>query len=446
MIMHGAGIRYHDAFPGNKPMKLLMPFSLGNDAPEAAVPVAGGGLLGRRAFMQSAVVLGSGAVLPAGADEPLPPWMQKPGNPFSNYGVPSPYEARAIRFITANKSVSGNGASWTPLELLEGTLTPSGLHFERHHNGVPQIHPDQHELLIHGRVRQPLKFRMEDLVRYPLQSRLLFLECGGNSNSGWSKEPRQATAGNLHGLVSCSEWTGVPLSYLLDEAGLQDKAGWIVCEGADALAMNVSLPLAKAMDDALLALYQNGEKIRPENGYPLRLIVPGWEGVLNVKWLRRIEVADQPVMARNETSQYTELQPSGRARQFTFVMAVKSLVTTPSFGQRLAGKGVYEVRGLAWSGHGRIRRVEVSADGGRTWADAHLQEPVLPQCLTRFRIPWHWNGSPAVIKSRAIDDRGHRQPERDELIAARGRADYFHYNGIVSWAVAEDGSISHVFA
>jgi sulfane dehydrogenase subunit SoxC len=341
--------------------------------------------------------------------------------------------------------VPGNGVSWTPLHDLEGTITPSGLHFERHHNGVPQIPIEQHRLLIHGQVQRALTFSVPDLARYPMRSQILFIECGGNSNAGWHKLPQQTRAGFMHGLASCSEWAGVPLSLLLDEAGADASAGWLIAEGADAAAIQVSVPLSKVRTDCFVALYQNGERIRPENGYPLRLIVPGWEGVLNIKWLRRLEVAREPVMARNETARYTELQPSGKARMFTFVMDAKSLITWPSPGHRLDGKGIHEIRGLAWSGRGRIRTVEVSTDGGATWAPAQLQEPVLPMAFTRFRIPWDWPGRPAVLKSRATDETGYVQPERAALVAERGRHGYFHYNAIVAWEVDEDGEIAHVY-
>jgi len=413
-------------------------------------PVAGGGLLDRRLFLKKGLALGTGAALagqaPRGlADEP-PPWMKSPGEPFTNYGRPLPHEKEAIRWISANSGAPGNGISWTPLHKLEGIVTPNGLHFERHHNGVPQIDPRQHRLLIHGLVENALSFGIEDLLRYPMVSRLCFVECGGNSNAGWHEEPIQTPAGYFHGLASCSEWTGVPLAVVLDEAGLKTDARWLIAEGADAAAMNISIPVEKAMDDAILALYQNGERLRPENGYPLRLILPGWEAVLSVKWLRRLQAANQPVMARNETAKYTELLPSGKARQFTFVMDAKSIITFPSPGENLRGPGLYRISGLAWSGRGRIRRVDVSADGGRSWAEAALQEPVLPQCFTRFRLPWRWDGSPLVLKSRAVDESGHVQPERAALIAERGRHGYFHYNAIVSWAVASDGTVSHVYA
>ncbi len=416
--------------------------------------VAGGGLLDRRLFLQktlkfaaattlaglssttSAVVTGSGK----------PPWMLHPGNAFSNYGQPSPYEKNTIRWISANSKAEQNGISWTPLHKLEGSITPNGLHFERHHNGVPNIDPNIHRVLIHGLVKRPLFFTMDDLLRYPMESRICFLECGGNSNAGWRKNPIQTPVGYFHGLVSCSEWTGIPLSTLLAEVGIKPNAKWIVAEGADAAAMNISLPISKALDDTLLAFYQNGERLRPENGYPLRLIVPGWEGVLNVKWLRRLNLTDQPIMARNETSKYTELLPHGKSYQFTFVMNAKSLITSPSFGMKLEEPGLYQISGLAWSGRGKITRVEVSADGGKTWAQAALQTPVLPMCFTRFRIPWKWEGQSVVLKSRAIDQSGYEQPEREKLIAERGRHGYFHYNAIVSWSVSTEGNISHVYA
>jgi sulfane dehydrogenase subunit SoxC len=418
--------------------------------PERLIVSAGGGLLDRRLFLKNGLLLGSSAGLAMASAEgvatTVPAWMTQPGAPFSNYGQPSPREKDTIRWVSANAGAAGNGISWTPLHKLEGTITPNGLHFERHHNGVPQIDPDQHRLTIHGLVRKPLSFSMDALLRYPLVSRQCFVECGGNSNAGWHEEPIQTPAGYFHGLASCSEWTGIPLSTLLDEAGLMPNARWLIAEGADAAAMNISIPLEKGLDDTLLALYQNGERIRPENGYPLRLILPGWEAVLNVKWLHRLHLSAEPAMARNETARYTELQPSGKARQFTFIMEAKSLITSPSPGHQLRGPGLYQISGLAWSGRGKIRRVEVSADGGKSWAEAALQAPIQSKCFTRFRLPWQWDGSPRVLKSRATDETGYQQPERAVLINERGRNGYFHYNAIVSWAVAADGSLSHVYA
>ncbi len=423
-------------------------------------PAAGNGLLDRRLFLKHGLAFGAASaagmlLAPAGAragkvkaepiDPARPPWMREPGAPFSLYGVPSRFEADVVRFPTANQAVSGNGVSWSPLHLLEGMITPNGLHYERHHNGIPQIDPEVHRLLIHGLVRNPLFFTIDDLLRYPMVSRICFVECGGNSNAAWNSTPSRAEAGYFHGLVSCSEWTGVPLATVLEEAGIGKQAKWLIAEGADAFAMNMSIPLEKAMDDALLALYQNGERLRPENGYPLRLILPGWEGVLNVKWLRRLKAVDRPAMTRNETARYTELLPSGKARIFTFVMEAKSLITSPSANMVLRKPGLYQITGLAWSGHGVIRKVEVSADGGRSWAEAELQAPVLPKAFTRFRIPWRWDGQPAVLKSRATDETGFVQPERDKLVAERGQHGFFHYNAIVTWQVDEDGVVNHVY-
>ena len=415
-------------------------------------PVAGNGLLDRRLFLQSGLVLGAAQLVAGNAQAARretaarPEWMSVPGEPFKLYGQPAQFEEEVVRYPAPNRVLPNNGASWTPLHRLEGMITPNGLHYERHHNGVPQIDPAQHRLLVHGLVRQPAFFSIDNLLRYPMRSQICFVECGGNSNAGWNKTPSRAEAGYFHGLVSCSEWTGVPLSTVLAEVGIDNKAKWLIADGADAFAMNISVPIEKAMDDAILALYQNGERLRPENGYPLRLILPGWEGVLNVKWLRALKATEKPIMARNETARYTELLPSGKARMFTFTMDAKSLITSPSGGMVLKqGPGLYQVTGLAWSGRGRIKQVDVSADGGNTWAPAELQDPVLPKAFTRFRIPWQWDGTPSVLKSRAVDETGYVQPEREQLIAARGRQGFYHYNAIVTWSVDEYGDVTHVY-
>jgi sulfane dehydrogenase subunit SoxC len=425
--------------------------------------VAGNGLLDRRLFLKKGIQFGAISTLASAStlaiaksetltnseaasfDPARPPWMNIPGTPFTPYGMPSEFEDRVLRFPTQNEVVPGNGVSWTPLHLMEGTITPNGLHYERHHNGVPQIDPAKHKLLIHGLVKKDLTFSIDDLLRYPMQSKICFIECGGNSNAGWNKQPSRSEAGYFNGMASCSEWTGVPLSVLLEEAGLRKKAKWIIAEGADAFAMQMSIPIGKAMDDAFLALYQNGERIRPENGYPLRLIVPGWEGVLNVKWLHRLKITNRPVMARNETSRYTELLPSGKARLFTFFIEAKSLITSPSANMVLKEPGLYQITGLAWTGRGKISKVEVSADDGKTWAEAELQEPVLDRAFTRFRLPWHWNGKPTFLKSRAIDETGYVQPTRNKLVKERGRHGFFHYNAITNWKVDSDGVVTHVY-
>ncbi len=413
-------------------------------------PVAGNGLLHRRLFLKGgAAVLGAGSLglMAAAPARELPPWMRGPGRPLSGYGGRSPYEDGVRRRVLAATGANGAGGSWTPLEALEGMITPNPLHFERHHSGIPDIDPHRHRLLIHGMVERDLFFDMDALSRYPMESRIQFIECSGNSYlAGLPREPVNDTCGVLHGLVSCSEWTGVPLSILLDEAGVDPAAGWIMAEGADAAAMNRSVPLEKAMDDALLALYQNGERLRPEQGYPLRLFLPGYEGNMSIKWLRRIKVTDAPSMTREETSKYSDLLPDGRALLFTYPMDVKSVVTSPSPGLELKGPGLYQISGMAWSGGGRIARVEVSADGGATWGEAALCEPVLDKAVTRFRMAWRWNGAETVIMSRAADEAGDIQPTRDAIIAAKGRKFAYHYNGIQAWGIDSEGQVRNVYA
>jgi sulfane dehydrogenase subunit SoxC len=424
-------------------------------APFPAELAAGNGLLDRRLFLTQGVALvGAGGLAamfstPAGAAEPpdTPPWMQVPGAPLSGYGSPVMYERQVTRtLIQSQPGTTGSGASRTPLEALNGMITPSGLHFERHHSGVPDIDPDKHRLLIHGLVKRPLIFTIDALLRYPMVSHLHFLECAGNSRLMYGATPPALTCGQVHGLVSCSEWTGVPLRILLEEAEADPRAPWLLAEGADAAAMSRSVPMAKAMDDAFLALYQNSERLRAENGYPVRLFLPGYEGNMHVKWLRRIKVTSTPTMTKDETSKYTDLQADGKALMFTFPMEVKSLITRPSPGLTLQGPGLYEVSGIAWSGRGAITKVEVSADGGQTWAEAALAAPVLPRALTRFRLAWKWNGAPAVLKSRATDDTGAVQPTRDALVAAHGTNVLYHYHAIQAWQVETNGEVKNVYA
>lgn len=410
--------------------------------------VAARGLLHRRLFLAQAAG-GAGLALlrarPAAA-QGIPAWMKKPGQGLSPHGSRSPYEAHIQRLVAAVNGTTGSGSSRTPLEHLEGIITPSALHFERHHSGVPDIPPDQHRLLIHGLVDRPLSFDLAALSRYPLVSRVHFVECSGNSAGLNASQPAQLSAGGLHGLVSCSEWSGVPLATLLEEAGAQPGGRWLLAEGGDAAAMSRSVPIEKALDDAVVAIYQNGERLRPENGYPMRLLLPGWEGNTNVKWLRRIKLTSGPVMTKDETSKYTDLLPSGRALQFTFPMGVKSVITSPSGGLHMEGPGFYQISGIAWSGVGRVRRVEISADGGRSWGEAALSTPVLPKALTRFRMAWRWDGGPAVLQSRATDESGAVQPTRTALLADRGTQFRYHYHAIQSWAVAESGEVGNVYA
>jgi sulfane dehydrogenase subunit SoxC len=428
----------------------------------ASVPqVAGNGLLDRRALLSHGVALAGamsvGVAGPTGAAaEPLAndPWNLAPGIPIPAYGVPSRFEAATVRTVSNPKLEPRGTAARTPHHLLNGAMTPNGLHFVIAREGFPDIDPDKHRLVIHGRVRQPMSFTVEALHRYPMVSRITFLECGGNSAPLYSKDPIQANVQALHGLVSCAEWTGVKLSTLFEEVGVDPAAQWFAAEGADAPTMHRSIPVRKAMDDAMIALYQNGEKLNPSNGYPMRLLLPGYEGNMNVKWLRRIKVVDAPIMAQNETMAYTILLPSGKAWQFFYPQEVKSFISHPSPGMALKGPGFYEISGLSWSGKGRIEKVEVSADGGKSWGSAALQGPVLSKALTRFRMPWKWAGGPAVLVSRATDEAGNLQPSRAAFLAERGAPKTTpnvagfpmeHCNMVSSWGVSAKGEVSHVY-
>lgn len=352
----------------------------------------------------------------------------------------TPPRALGDRAATARvqRIVRGQVVSSTPLHDLMGIITPSDLHFERHHGGVPVIAPETYSLLIHGMVERPTIFTLADLKRFPSHSQIHFLECSGNL--GRTAGP-ETTPGMLAGLTSTSEWTGVRLATLLAEVGVRSGARWLLAEGADAAVLTRSVPMEKALDDALVAYGQNGEALRPEQGYPARLFLPGWEGNASVKWLRRLEVSDQPFMTREETSKYTEPFANGTSRQFSFRMDARSLITAPAFPNRLE-RGWVEISGIAWTGAGRIARVDISTDGGTTWTAARLQEPVLPLAHTRFRHMWQWNGGEAVLMSRAVDETGYMQPTKAELLAQRGPGTAtYHLNPITGWVVQPDGRV-----
>lgn len=339
---------------------------------------------------------------------------------------------------TVQRLVRGATSSGTPHHELLGIITPSDLHFERHHGGVPAIDPAAYSLLIHGMVDRPMMFTLADLERFPAESRIHFLECSGNLARTAGSE---TTPGQLAGLTSTSEWTGVALSTLFREVGAHPKATWFLAEGSDAAVMTRSVPVAKAFDDALLAYGQNGEALRPEQGYPARLFLPGWEGNASVKWIRRIELSDRPFMTREETSKYTEPFANDTARMFSLLMDARSLITYPAYPVTLT-PGWVEVNGLAWTGTGKVARVDVSTDGGRTWTPARLQEPVLSKAHTRFRHLWNWTGGESVIMSRAVDETGYVQPTRAELLALRGPGTTgYHLNPITGWVVRADGTV-----
>ena len=365
------------------------------------------------------------------------------GTAPSKYGSRSPHEA-AARSLPPESKTPSTGASRTPLQDTYGIITPSSLHFERHHAGVPDIDPTKHALLIHGLVDQPLMYSLDDLKRFPAQSRVHFVECSGNGRTEYSGNLAPDPQGS-HGLASCSEWTGVPVKLLLAEAKLQPAAKWVIAEGGDACKLTRSIPIAKVLDDAMIVDGQNGEPIRPEQGYPMRLLLPGWEGNTNIKWLRRLNVADGPAMTTHETAFYTDLLPDGKARQFSFENEAKSVITRPAGGQKIAtGPGTHDITGLAWSGRGKIARVEISTDGGKSWKDAELQMAGFAKAFTRFRMPWNWDGNAASIQSRATDETGYLQPTAEEMLAARGRNYGYHNNQIKTWFVRADGTVSHV--
>ncbi|WP_291854718.1 sulfite dehydrogenase [Bradyrhizobium sp.] len=427
-------------------------------------PVAGNGLLDRRALlgqgilMAGAAVAGVGASATGAAAEPLKddPWSTTMGGPTPLRQQPSKFEKHVVRVLSNLKHEPRNSHARTPHHLINGSITPSALHFTINHSGIPDIDPAKHRLVIHGMVRQPKIFSLEDLDRYPMVTRTAFIECGGNSAPMFSSEPMQVTAQALHGLVSNSEWTGVMLSTLLDEVGVDPKASWFLAEGGDSCALHRSVPIKKGWDDAMIALYQNGERVRPGTGYPMRLLLPGYQGNMNVKFLRRIKLIDQPAMSFYEAKTYSQVLPGERLWKFHFLQEVKSFITHPSFGHSLKGPGYYDISGVAYSGTGRIARVMVSADGGKSWAEAALQGPTNPQAFTRFRAPWRWDGKPAILQSRAWDEAGNVQPLRAEIIANRGQSSQpvtnpnvfinQHYNSITSWGIDGKGEIKHVYA
>lgn len=380
---------------------------------------------------------------PVGVD--LPAHMRTPGGVDRPYGQPALQEAAVVR----TESREAGFSVWrTPLQHQRGVITPSGLHFAVHHNGIPDIDPSSHELMIHGLVERPFRLDWERLQRYPMVSRVHFLECAGNSAANaLSPFALNLSLGQLAGEVSNSEWTGVPMSWIIDEARPKPGAQWVIAEGADAGSHARSLPLQALRQHGMLALFQNGERLRPSQGYPMRLFVPGWEGNANVKWLHRLEFSDQPAHTKDESGLYTQVLADGRIQRFALTMEVKSVITRPSGQQQLTlPHGFFEVEGFAWSGRGRVVRVDVSVDGGRTWSAAQLHGPVLDRAFTRFTLPWQWQGKKAVLMSRATDEHGHTQPSRSVWKARYAAHSFNHYNAIQSWTVRQDGSVENSYA
>ena len=414
--------------------------------------------LDRRRFLRAAGLAGASAAIAAGpsiAGEPAKPdplitevqdWARYLGDGVDKrpYGSPSKFEKgvarRDVSWLTASAESSVN---FTPLHQLDGIITPSGLCFERHHSGIAEINPASHRLMINGLVDKPLVFTMEDIKRMPRVNRIYFLECAANSGMEWRGAQLNGCQ-FTHGMIHNVMYTGVPLKVLLEEAGLKPNAKWLMLEGADAAGMNRSLPIEKALNDVMIAFAMNGEALRPEQGYPLRAVIPGWEGNLWVKWLRRIEAGDQPWQTREETSKYTDLLADGRSRKHTFIMDAKSVVTNPSPQAPLKQKGRNVLSGIAWSGRGTVKRVDVSMDGGRNWQTARIDGPVFDKSMVRFYVDFDWNGQELMIQSRAMDSTGYVQPSKEELRKVRGVNSIYHNNGIQTWLVRADGETENV--
>ena len=407
----------------------------------------------RKAFLTASVAMAAPAVARAAVEgDPaileLPQWSTTLGLPVAAnpYGLPSQYERGLQRRESPGLTrVGGSSVAFTPLQGLFGIITPSGLHFERHHQGWHDIDPSRHRLMINGMVKTNAVFTMDDIMRLPSVSRIHFIECGANTGMEWGNVA-VPTVQYSHGMLSCSEFTGVPLKDILDMCGADYKKGrFVLAEGADGSSMTRTIPMELIESGEVLVAYgMNGEMLRPENGYPLRLVVPGVQGVSWVKWLRRIEVGDKPWGAKDEAVHYMDLMPDGLHRQYTSVQECKSVITTPSGGQLLLDKGFYNISGMAWSGRGKVTRVDVSTDGGINWRQARLETPVLSKAVTRFNIDWVWDGKPAILQSRAVDETGYVQPSYGQLRAARGTKSIYHNNAIQSWKVVESGEVSNV--
>jgi sulfane dehydrogenase subunit SoxC len=417
---------------------------------------------GRRDFIRSTFAA-AGAVLPAAMAWSNPPPTED-GDPHilnlpehskalgrgvaadGSYGQPSGFEANVLRRHSPGLTQTMQASvSFAPLQSLFGIVTPAGLHFERHHQGWWDIDPSKHRFMVNGMVKSPKVFTVDEIMRLPAVSRFHFIECGANTAVEWGNVA-VPTVQYTHGMISCSEFTGVRLMTLLEMAGVDlQKGKFVLAEGADGSSMTRTIPMNLITSGEVFVAYgQNGEMLRPEQGYPLRLIVPGVQGVSWVKYLRRIEVGDMPYATKDEAVQYIDLQPDGLARQYTSIQECKSVVTTPSGGQVLLDKGFYNITGLAWSGRGKVKKVDVSVDGGRNWRTARLESPVMSKALTRFNLDWVWDGKPAIIQSRAVDETGFVQPTYKQLRAVRGTRSIYHNNAIQSWLVQESGEVKNV--
>jgi len=413
--------------------------------PDESAGLTRRGLLAGVAGVMSGALLGGLPGIGRAQDEgpPAPPRPRAPVDPTTVTGGATTAVGARSPFETPARTPTGEtaGNSLTPLQNLTGTVTPSDLHFERHHAGVPTIDPERHVLMVHGLVDRPASFSLDDIRRFPQVTRTHFIECSGNGRAAYREPKPDMSPQKAAGLTANTEWTGVPLATLFHEVGVRREAAWFLAEGADACRMTRSVPVAKAWDDALVVWAQNGEPLRPEQGYPLRLLLPGWEGNINVKWLRRIELGTHPWMTRWETSKYTDPLPNRTARMFSMELDAKSVITSPAYPEVITTKGWHPISGLAWSGRGRVTKVEVSTDAGDAWHEADLLGPPLPKAHVRFQYMWNWDGGEACLLSRVTDETGYVQPTRRQLIQVRGIGTDFHFNPIVGWRVQADGRV-----
>ncbi len=412
----------------------------------------------RRAFLRGSAAVAVGGAAGAASAQSADPlitdvqeWASITGVGVDEtpYGMPIEFESHVVRrnveWLTASPISSIN---FTPIHALEGTITPQGCAFERHHSGAIELRKEDYRLMINGLVDKPLVFSYADLERFPRENHVYFCECAANTGMEWAGAQLNGVQ-FTHGMIHNMEYTGVPLRALLNEAGLgaagdlKDK--WVYVEGADASSNGRSIPMEKALDDVLVAFKANGEALRMEHGYPVRLVVPGWEGNMWVKWLRRIEVSDAPTESREETSKYTDVLEDGTARKWTWVMDAKSVITSPSPQMPIEhGKGPLVISGLAWSGHGQITRVDVSKDGGITWETARLGKQGDTKALTRFYLDTDWDGAPMLLQARAMDETGYVQPTKEQLRDVRGENSVYHNNCIQTWYVNAEGVAENV--
>jgi len=437
-----------------KPIKSRFPSTselLKNIANEASQA----GVSDRRNFLKKGFLFSAGAIVGSSAlnaNDNLPPnipeWGKRLGKGVVNtpYGLPSKYEGhvarRTVPWLTADSVAS---ISMAPIQDLHGIVTPNGLFFERYHAGIAQVNPDEYRLMIHGLVKKPIILTLDDIMRYPSVSTIKFIECPANGGMEW-RGPQMEALQFTHGMMSSAQWTGVPLKAILEDVGVKPEGKWILAEGADGSGMSRSIPLEKALDDALIVYAQNGEMLRPEQGYPIRLFNPGWEGNTSVKWLRRLEIGDKPWHHREETSKYTDLYADGTSSRFSWVQESNSVITSPCPEKSWKGtkKGYVEIQGIAWSGRGKIKAVDISLDGGRNWVEAKLKGLVLPKSWTRFSYLYKWDGRPLLLQSRSVDETGYVQPTLAQLRKSRGVESIYHKNSIHTWRVKPSGEVVNV--